>query len=322
MATAKKFEYVTDNYVTSLFFQAMGEVGDKSWVPSIATTFTSNSASERYSGVGNPPALVEWIGERKIKDLTEYKVDVANNDYEATLKVFLKDLRRDKTGQLEMKIRGLAERAVEHDEKILSALILAGEASNCYSGHPFFDTDHAVGSSGTMDNDIRVDISALATGDTTGSHGSETAPSVGEAALSIQAGVTALFGFKDDQGEPINQNMSEVTVMVPTALMAPFEAALNTQLMAQGMTNPIWGSSIRKKLVVNPRLTWTERFAVFRTDSAVKPFITQVEEPPVFEVVGAGSEYEFLNNGRLYGVKKSGNVAFWDFTRACLVEMY
>jgi len=321
MATGSKYDYVTDNYVTSLFFQAMGEVGDKSWVPLISSTFTSNSASERYAGVGNPPALVEWIGERKIKDLAEYKVDVANNDYEATLKVFLKDLRRDKTGQLEMKIRGLAERAAEHDEKILSALIQGGETGKSYDGQDFFDTDHSVGSSGTLDNDKAIDISALPTGDTTGSHGSTTAPSVGEAALVIQAGIQALFAMKDDQGEPINQNMQEIMVMVPTSLMAPFEGALNMQYLAQGMSNPLYGSSIRKRLVVNPRLTWTENIVVFRTDSAVKPFIVQQEQAPVMEVVGAGSEYEFLNNGRLYGVKKSGNVAYWDFTRACLLHM-
>jgi phage major head subunit gpT-like protein len=185
----------------------------------------------------------------------------------------------------------------------------------------FFDTDHAVGSSGTLDNDKVVDISALPTGDTTGSHGSTTSPSVGEAALVIQAGIQALFAMKDDQGEPVNQNMQEVMVMVPTSLMAPFEAALNSQTLAQGMSNPIYGSSIRKRLVVNPRLTWTENIAVFRTDSAVKPFIVQQEQAPVMEVVGAGSEYEFLNNSRLYGVKKSGNVAYWDFTRACLLHM-
>ena len=216
----------------------------------------------------------------------------------------------------------MAERAAEHDEKILSALIVAGDTSNCYSGHPFFDTDHAVGDSGTLDNDKAVDISALPTGDTTGSHGSTTSPSVGEAALVIQAGIQALFAMKDDQGEPVNQNMQEIMVMVPTSLMAPFEGALSMQYLAQGMSNPIYGSSIRKRLVVNPRLTWTERFAVFRTDSTVKPFIVQQEQAPVMEVVGAGSEYEFLNNARLYGVKKSGNVAYWDFTRACLVEMY
>jgi phage major head subunit gpT-like protein len=316
------FDTISDKEVVGLFFQAMGEVGDKSWVPLIASTFTSNSASEKYAGVGNPPALREWIGERKIKDLREFTVTVVNNDYEATLKAFVKDLRRDKTGQLEMKIRALAERAVEHDEKILSELIIAGEAANAYDGQLFFDTDHSVGNSGTLDNDKVVDISALPTGDTTGSHGSTTAPSVGEAALVIQAGIQALFAMKDDEGEPVNQNMTEVMVMVPTSLMAPFEGALSMQYLAQGMSNPLYGSSIRKRLVVNPRLTWTENVAVFRTDSAVKPFIVQVEEPPVMEVVGAGSEYEMLNNARIYGVKKSGNVAYWDFTRACLVEMY
>jgi phage major head subunit gpT-like protein len=321
MATASKFDHISDKEVVGLFFQAMSETADRSWVSSLATTFTSSSASEKYAGVGNPPALREWIGERKVKNLREHTVTVVNNDYEATLQMFLKDLRRDKTGQLEMKVRALAERAAEHDEKILSALIIAGEASNAYSGHPFFDTDHTVGDSGALDNDKAIDISALPTGDTTGSHGSTTSPSVGEAALVIQAGIQALFAMKDDEGEPVNQNMQEVMVMVPTSLMAPFEAALTTQTMAQGMSNPLWGSSIRKRLVVNPRLTWTENVAVFRTDGAIKPFIVQIEEPPVMEVVGAGSEYEFLNNGRLYGVKKSGNVAYWDFTKACLLHM-
>lgn len=321
MATASKYEYISDAAVMGLFFQSLEDAVSGSWVPQLATTFQSDTAVERYAGVGNPPALVQWVGERKIKSLAEHTVTVANLDYESTMSAFLKDLRRDKTGQLEMKIAGLAQRAAEHDEKILSALIDAGESQTSYDGQYFFDTDHSVGNSGTLDNDLSVDISALPTGDTTGSHGSTTAPSVGEAALCVQQAIAQLYKMKDDQGEPVNQNMRSVIVMVPPSLMAAYEGALTMPQMAQGMTNPLYATSLQKSLVVNPRLTWTTKIAVFRADSAVKPFMVQQELPITMETVGTGSEYEFMHAARLYGVKKSGNVAYWDFTRACMVTM-
>jgi phage major head subunit gpT-like protein len=324
MGNAAQFEYISDKEVIGLFFQAYeGKLSD-SWVPKLAVTFPSTVAVERYAGLGNAPALREWVGGRLAKSLAEYTQTVTNKDYEATLEVQRKDLKRDKTGQLEIKIAQLAERAAEHDEKLLSALIDTADDSDLgtsYDGQFFFDTDHSVGDSGTMDNDITVDISALPTGDTTGTHGSVTNPSVGEIALSIQKGIQQLFGFKDDIGEPVNHSMKEVIIMVPVGLMAAAESALTVGELAGGFKNPLPGSMIRKTLVVNPRLTWTDEFAIFRTDSAQKPLLVQTEEAPMMEVIGEGSEHTFKHNAHLYGVKKSGAVAYWDFTKACLVTM-
>lgn len=324
METAK-YETIGDKDVVGLFFQNYNDAVSRSWVPRLASTFTSNSAVEKYGGVGNAPALREWVGERLAKALREYTMTVENKPFEATLAVMRADLRRDKTAQLLPKIMGLAQRAAEHDEKLLSQFIDLGEASTtvglAYDGQFFFDTDHVVGASGTINNDISVDISALPVGDTTGAHGSTTAPSVGEAALCIQQAIQQLFTFLDDAGEPTNQGLSSVTVMVPAPLMAPYEAALTSPLMAQGMSNPIFGSAIKKSLVVNPRLTWTTKIAVFRDDSAQKPLIVQSEEGPVMETIGEGSEHTFKTGEHLYGIRKSGNVAFWDFTKACLVTM-
>lgn len=320
MGNAAKYEYISDKEVIGLFFQQYEAALDRSWVPALASTFNSTTAVERYAGIGNAPALREWVGGRLAKSLAEYSMTVTNKDYEATLEILRKDLQRDKTGQLESKIGGLAQRAAEHDEKLLSSLIDTANASTnglAYDGQLFFDTDHSVGNSGTLDNDISVDISALATT----SHGSVTAPSPGEAALSISLGIQQLFTMKDDQGEPVNHNTGEVLIMVPPSLMSPFEIALTAPAFASGETNPIAGSMIRKRLVVNPRLSWTDEFAIFRTDSAIKPFIVQVEEPPVMEVIGEGSEHAFKHASHLYGIRKSGNVAFWDFTKGVLVTM-
>lgn len=324
MGNPAKFEYVSDKEVIGLFFQAYEGRLDASWVPKISVNFPSTVAVERYAGIGNAPALREWVGARLAKSLAEHTKTVTNKDYEATLVALRKDLQRDKTGQLQIKIAQLAERAAEHDEKLLSELIDTGDDADldtAYDGQFFFDTDHAVGASGTMDNDISIDISALPTGDTTGSHGSVTAPSVGEAALCIQRGIQQMRGFKDDQGEPVNHSMREVLIMVPTGLEAAFESALNVEYMAQGMSNPLIGSSVAKTLVVNPRLTWTDEFAIFRVDSAQKALLVQTEEAPVMEVIGEGSEYAFDNAAHKYGIRKSGAVAYWDFTKACLVTM-
>ena len=109
--------------------------------------------------------------------------------------------------------------------------------------------------------------------------------------------------------------------MVPVGLMSAAEAALTVGELAGGFKNPLPGSMIRKTLVVNPRLTWTDEFAIFRTDSAQKPLLTQTEEGPMMEVIGEGSEHAFMNNSHYYGVKKAGAVAYWDFCKACLVTM-
>ncbi len=320
MGSTAQYQYIGDKEVIGLFFQRYEAAINRSWVPMLSTTFNSNTAIERYAGVGNAPALREWVGGRLAKSLSEQTMTLANKPYEATLNVYRSDLSRDKTGQLEVKIGNLAERAAEHDEKLLSTLIEAGTAgtiATAYDGQFFFDTDHSVNQSGTLDNDISVDISALPTT----SHGSVTSPSPGEMALSILLGVQQLYTMKDDQGEPVNHNLQEVVIMVPTGLMAAAEIALTAPSFASGETNPIFSSSFRKKLVVNPRLTWTDEFMVARSDSAQKPFLVQVEEAPVMEVVGEGSEYAFDNDAHKYGVRKRGNVGYWDFTKAVLVTM-
>lgn len=316
-----KFDLISDKQVMGWFFQRYDPIMETSWVNQLAIRVDSNVAVEEYAGLGNAPAMREWIAMRLMKSLREYRMLVRNKDYEATLEIFRKDLRRDRTGQLQAKIGELAERAAEHDEKLLSNMIDIAMTSTAttlsYDGQIFFDTDHAVGDSGSMSNDISVDISAL----TTGTHGTVTAPSAGEMAGAIQAGVSQFFTFKDDQGEPVNGRTSQILIMVPPGLWSAAEQALTAPAFGGGETNPIFGSSIQKQLVVNPRLTWTDEFAIFRTDGIQKPFLIQVEEAPVFEVVGEGSEYAFDYAAHKYGVRKSGAVAPWDFTKAVLVTL-
>ncbi len=327
---AQQFDYIGVKGVIGFYFQALEQFSGQAWTSRIANTFRSSQDTETYAGLGTAPQLREWIGGKQPKGLTEQSLRITNKDWESTLRIKNKDRRRDKTGQLIAKMGELAQRSVVHDAKLLSALINVGDGTTlatCYDGKALFADDHSVGASGTIDNNVGVDISALPTGDTTGSHGSVTAPSVGEMALSIQAGIKQILSFKDDQGEPANEFATSFDIMVPIGLSDVADAAINSVYLAQGMSNPTLatqspsGSRIQKSIIVNPRLTWTDKFAVFRSDAPFKSLIIQLEMDPVMKALAEGSDNEFLNNEVLFSVEKSGNVGLGRFDQCALVTM-
>lgn len=327
---AQQFDVIGVKGVIGFYFQALEQYTGQSWTSRIANTFESTQDTETYGGIGNVPQLREWIGSKDAKGFTEQSVRITNKDWESTIRLKSKDRRRDKTGVVQARIGELAQRSLSHDAKLLSNIIDNGTGTTvatCYDGKALFATDHSVGSSGTINNSITVDISALPTGDVTGSHGSTTAPSVGEMALSITAGIKQLYGFKDDQGEPINEMAGEFDIMVPVGLSDVAQAALNSVYLAQGMSNPTLmqtapnGQLVKRNLVVNPRLTWTDRFAIFRSDSPFKSLIIQLEMSPVMKALAEGSDNEFWNNEAVFSIEKSGNVGIGRFDQCCTVQL-
>lgn len=292
--------------------------GDTSWVNRYAMRISSNQEVENYGWLGMAPAMREWVGGRQAKGLREQTWSVTNKDHEATLEVLVKHLRRDQSGQLRVRIAELSRRVLTYPASLLSTLMINAESTACYDGQYFFDTDHSEGSSGTQSNDLSIDISALPTA----VHGVVTAPSVEEMASCILSAIQAIIGFKDDQGEPMNEDAMTFEVMVPTPLTNAARAAVGLQVFAGGVTNQIPAQSDwRITVVTNPRLTWTDKFAVYRTDGDVKPFILQEEVPLNVSAIAEGSEEEFKNRRHLYGVDWSGNVAYGFWQNACLVTM-
>ncbi len=191
------------------------EQGASGWANQLSNFFTSDQAGEDYKWLGMSPAMREWIGERQAKGLRDNAYTIRNKAFESTLEISVDDLRRDKTGQILVRIGEQVDRANAHWARLLSTLIIAGESTACYDGELFFDTDHAEGDSGTQNNDIQVDISALPVPAT--SHGSTTAPAPEELMHAILEGAQQILGFKDDQGEPMNENARQFMVMVPTS---------------------------------------------------------------------------------------------------------
>ena len=301
--------------VIGMYYEALAAQNGIGWIDAVSNYFGSDQASETYPWLGMPPALREWIGGRNAKGFSTNAVEIKNKHFEATIEIALKDLRRDKTGQIKARLAEFAQRGQSHFASLLSTLIVNGPSAVCYDGQYFFDTDHSEGASGTLDNDITTDISALPVS----VHGTVTAPSKEEMLQAITASISQFFTFKDDQGEPINEDAKSFLVMVPVGLAPAARSALSSlNDIGAGMFT-LDGYNVG--LVVNPRLTagsWTDEFVTFRTDGSIKPLIRQEETSPAIKMKDETSEYAFDNDAIQIGVDTWRNVGYGRWQGAVL----
>lgn len=299
------------------FYKTLEQDTGVAWVNAISMLFNSDQSSETYKWLGQVAAMREWIGGRQAKGFTENGITIANKSFESTIEYLVDELRRDKTGQMLVRIRDLAERANAHWASLLTTLIVNGASTVCYDGQYFFDTDHSEGSSGTQSNDITTDISALPA--TT--HGaSASAPSIEEAQQSILASVSQIMGFKDDKGEPMNENAKSFLVMAPMNLYIPMAKALALPA-GTGMTEQGLDSSFMVKVVPNVRLTATDTFYTFRADGNIKALIRQEEQALQLKVQAEGSSLEFNEKKHQYGVDAMRNVGYGLWQHAVLNQL-
>jgi len=134
--------------------------------------------------------------------------------------------------------------------------------------------------------------------------------------------IAYMFSYKDDQGEPINENARNFAVMVPVNMWAATLQACTKNNLNVGTgvrDNPLMSPAFNVEPVVNPRLSTDTVFYVFNTDSATKPFILQEEDGVKVDAIAEGSEEEFKNRRHLYGVSAIRNVGygFWQHAAHC-----
>lgn len=302
--------------IIGTFYARLAVATAASWIDAISMEFQSDQESETYKWLGMSPAMREWVGGRQAKGLREDGITIVNKLFEATLEIPVDWMRRDKTGQIQVRVNELAARSVTHWQSLLSGLIANGETGICYDGQYFFDTDHAEGKSGSQSNDITVDISAVPAD----LHGTTTNPSPEEIRAMVFAGVTQILGFKDGQNEPMNEMARRFQVQVPTAWFTNAAAGLKNPIVG-GDTNTVTSlDGYSFDLAVNPRLTWTDKLAVFRSDGDTKPFIRQSELGVEVDAIAEGSELEFEHRMHHYGISASRNVGYGYWQHSCLVQ--
>jgi len=289
------------------FYETLEQSKDLAWPFKIGMEMPSDQESETYKWLGFSPMMREWVGGRHAKGLRENGITITNKKFESTVEFDVDDLRREKTGQVDVRIGEMADKVNAHWASLLSTLITGNGL--CYDGQNFFDTDHSEGSSGTQVNACTSShVPDLSVTD-------EEAPTAVEMAKAILGCVQYMYGYKDDQGEPMNENAKKFLILVPVNLWGPAVQAMASNLLSTGtgaIDNPLKlaAAGLDISVAVNPRFTETDVFYVLRTDGRAKPFILQNEEDVKMSVIGEGSELEFNDNVHRYGVKALRNVGF------------
>jgi phage major head subunit gpT-like protein len=255
-------------HVQGEFYIAREEAQQSSWTPMLASVFDSDMPQEEYPWLGQTPKLRKWTGERSAQQLRDDVITLINEEWETGIKIPIREWRRDKTGQLRVRVGELAQEIVEHPMYLIGQLLLAN--GNAYDGVAYYSGSHAVGGV-TIDND-------LGTGD--GLAGGAT-PTVAQQATNIQKLLQALLSFKGDQGTPLNRRAKGFTIMVPTNMLGATVGALNDQFVTSGVSNTMQGIKAfgyTFSVIVNPDLDGVANtMHMFRDDGRVKPFIYQEE---------------------------------------------
>ncbi len=300
---------LTSRAIIGRFYRRLEEFAASAWWTKLAMRFASNQEAETYRWLGMVPQVREWKGGRQVRPLRSQGVTIANKVWESTIRVDADEQRRDKTGQVMIRVNEMARRVATHPNKLLTELILGGESQEGYDGQPFFSTTHAEGDSGAQSNAVTFDA------------GTPTAPTETEMYGAIVKGLSQILSIRDDQAEPMNESAREFLVMVPMNLLSPTLIALSSRTF-NSTDNPLAAAEpFRVSWVANPRLTWNDRFAVFRTDGQARPFLFQEELPVQIQVLAEGSELEINENQHQYGVKAIHAAGYGFWQDACLVTL-
>lgn len=300
-------------------FHQLRSATDAPWVTALSgTPIPSDQASETYGGLTSVYPLSKWEGPRKVQELKGITYTIANQKFQAALRVLGEDLRREKTMQVDMRIQDLRRRWAQHWNRLLSQVIKEGETALCYDGQAFFDTDHQEGDSGQQSNDITSSASA------------PTTPTPTEAETAVWAMVTKLMELKDDTGEPVNDDADAFTLLVPPSLLKAFAGALNAE-------NLVEGNGTRSNILIayggftfdlraNSYLAtalgaaaWTTKVAMFVNNG--RALIRQNEVDLQISSKAEGSEFEHDHDMHEYGVMTSRAVGYGRWQDAILCTL-
>lgn len=206
--------------------------------------------------LGAAPQMQQWVDEKVAAGLGKYAWSAVVRNYQASIEVDLNAFSDARTNPYEPRLREMSQNAARLRYNLLSALITAGAAAGgeCYDGQYFFDTDHSEGDSGTQSNAL--------TGAGTTQANIET---------DFYAAKSALMGFKDDKGVPLQPGEFRPLVWIPNSptLEQRFRTLQGATTISQ-TTNVLAGGF---DLVVDPSLTDATDWYMFRPSGAMRPFI-------------------------------------------------
>ena len=294
---------LSERGILGMFYEALETPRDQSWIDRITEMVESDQEIETYKSLGQVPRMKLYKGSKDVKQLRQFEFEIKNEEYDVTLGVPIRDIRRDKTGQIRKRIAEMIKASTTHWNTLGSGLIVNGHLADCYDEKKFFAADHQVGDSPVQSNLLTAsDYAELAIV-------LNTNPTAAEFADALMAVIQHFYSLKDEHNEPLNEEARAFVVQVPVTFWGVAQRAVSAQYLAVPgggqVDNPLLSAGITVEVVPNPRITFTASFVVCRADGSAKPFIRQEELAPEPIILGEGSDHAFKEHEWLFSVEST-----------------
>lgn len=255
----------------------------------LCTQTPSKGYDEDYSFLGSVPGMREWLGDRVFHEMRAGNYAIVNRDWEQSLNLNRFNVDDDRIGLYGSMAENLGSEAKYHPDELLVDAIVDGEATACWDGQFFFDTDHTWGDSGAQSNDLVYTPAA-------GAGGAIVAADIKAAFNSARR---ALLGFKNDRGKKMNRQIQasyrNLAVMIPADLDQEAADALLTRNYQ--FTTGVGGDNVvidRPRILTLAGLTNARKMYVANLGAPLKPFIFQLRQRLRRGTKG-GDDIEFKN---------------------------
>lgn len=308
---------ITDYGVKGLLYKALAETPMSDRLALLARRVDSAlpaGSAEKLDFLGMVPALRRWVGARAAKRVLAYKYTVTTDKYESTIDVPLDWINNDKTGQV---AQAAGQLVMRYNPQWISARVayLLNNAATllCFDGLAFFSASHVWGDSGTISNLLTYNAA------------SANAPTANEAAEAIVNAYNAMLAFKDDRGEPINEDITKLSLVVPAgnAIAAAVAQAVKQDRLDTGTgvrDNPVKGLGVAIDVLPSARYTQNRMLMINDSPNACPVAFVENKADFMLSSKANGSDYAHDNDAWQYGIKAVGEAGFGRFTDASSTE--
>lgn len=268
------------------FQTAYVAASDASIIGRLATIVDTSLPSQRYAFLGAPPAMREFVDERRPAGLASHAVSIDDRIFEATLAIDRRAIEDDQLGLVRMRIREMAERVALHRTKLVVETLVGGTGRIGYDGKGLLAADHP-GPSGTVAN---VSASGLT-------------------AAGLSGAIDAMMGWTDDAGEPLGIR-PDVLLVSPSLQWTAAELVESPVVVYRGDDGPYTNFKNalqgRLEVIASPYVPMGQWYVLDTTRPMRSVILQQRSDVPVeFTALDgtSGAEAAFHRDRYHYGVR-------------------
>lgn len=281
----------------STVFNMAREAATPQW-PRMAMRIPSTKKQETHGWLGRLPRMKEWLSERTRNRLETNAYELPNKKYEDSFLVARDDIEDDSYGLLTPAVQDLAYAAAYWPDDMLQEAIQAGDATPCFDGQNFFDTDHPV-------NQYKSELGTQA----------NLLTSTALTQDNLFVATAAMRRWKDESGK--SMKLKPTLMLVPPELEKKAREILNGTTIAQifgvntAAAAPTNVAAGMIDLLVWEELTSATTWYLLSTNRPLKPFIYQERRvPKLVQKTAPDSENVYSRDEFEYGIDGRGAVGY------------